>query len=302
MTSQLGLMCETLLAIADDIKNMSRDLAVRSRQIRDVAIASARLERQSRRLQQSSHRTSLALNDAANRCKNAATALTAAERTSAGYVKKHWTGRSGIYTAPIHSHEYRKAAGDSTSSTANLGGAHAQESLSTQHQKLHRHLHGLNGGVAFVDENDRIDRACLASARNTTKRMQERGHSHEHFVFIHGNSQRVCIGDTECTARHLAEVLRSSRGGWEGQPVLLHACHTGNGFAGELAKELGVPVIAPTKIAWSSVPPISSDYMLQSGEGNQVARPVLPPTGHWKRFTPLPDGSVHVEIDRRWGS
>ena len=112
MTSQLGLMCQALMTIGDDIRNMSHDLAVRSRQIRDVAAASERLERQSRRLRQSPHRTSVALSDAANRCKVAAAALTAAEKTSMRYVEAHWHGSSPASTThepeSVHSQVVRK--------------------------------------------------------------------------------------------------------------------------------------------------------------------------------------------------
>ncbi|WDT92472.1 hypothetical protein H0E86_11830 [Streptomyces sp. SCSIO-PteL053] len=114
-----------------------------------------------------------------------------------------------------------------------------------------------------------------------------------HDVVVHGNAQgffepgRVntagqgfSAGDTHPT--HIAEAIRANPS-YNGGPIRLVSCHTGNSSKGSLdipaaqaiANELGVPVSAPTnKVGVSS----------RLGPG-QV--PVIFDGGYWRIFLPM---------------
>jgi len=68
------------------------------------------------------------------------------------------------------------------------------------------------------------------------------------------------------------------------QPIRLFSCDTGkdpNGFAQQLADELGVKVTAPTEPVWSTKN--GEPFVTSIGEDGM---PVKPPTGTWVEFEP----------------
>lgn len=75
-------------------------------------------------------------------------------------------------------------------------------------------------------------------------------------VIIHGNPDKVFLLRNgkyeEASHRNLATILKHDPK-YKHQPIRLFSCETGqkaDGFAQHLANKLGVPVKAPTEIAW----------------------------------------------------
>jgi len=74
---------------------------------------------------------------------------------------------------------------------------------------------------------------------------------------VHGTDSTVQLVENDGALRELspddfAVVVRNT--GRDGQPIRLFSCDTGaspNGFAQELADELGVAVTAPDNLVWS---------------------------------------------------
>lgn len=117
----------------------------------------------------------------------------------------------------------------------------------------------------------------------------------EYTLDLHGTPDSVALGDSdgelrELSANQFADVVRSSTG-WAGEPIRLFSCNTGadsDGFAQQLANELGVAVTAPTKPVWST--PGGSPFVTESGwvtiDGQNVWTAIWPPTGTWITFSP----------------
>ena len=107
----------------------------------------------------------------------------------------------------------------------------------------------------------------------------------------HGTPDGLVVGDRTLNAREVAELLRNDPN-WNGQRVYVVGCDTGqraDGFAAQLARELGVEVVAPDRKGWSG-----EDGQLYSSSGQRDAsgelRPTWPPDGGWRAFHP--DGGV----------
>ncbi|MFD3507566.1 toxin glutamine deamidase domain-containing protein [Nocardia sp. NPDC058666] len=102
---------------------------------------------------------------------------------------------------------------------------------------------------------------------------------------------RPLFGGRTHTLAELAPVIRAA--GWDGHtPIRLIGCDAAtNGFAGALARHLGVEVLAPTKTAWSD----SQGRVFSSTPEPRIdgsRRPRIPPDGQWQTFRP--DGSATV--------
>ncbi|WP_211305315.1 hypothetical protein [Crossiella equi] len=115
-------------------------------------------------------------------------------------------------------------------------------------------------------------------------------------VDMHGATDRVRVGDQRLSAKDLADIIRSSPD-WDGEkPIRLISCQTGrndDGFAAQLARELGVDVLAPTKDAWIDADGnvfASSAHL--DGKG-QDFRPGWPPNGNWATFRPDGTSTTH---------
>jgi hypothetical protein len=95
----------------------------------------------------------------------------------------------------------------------------------------------------------------------------------------------------ELDASQFSEVVRKATG-WAGEPVRLFSCDTGRnqeGFAQQLANQLGVPVTAPTAPVWSTPGgglPIVSDLDWVKRDDVWVSLPKDPPSGTWVTFEP----------------
>ncbi|WP_446224377.1 hypothetical protein ACTWPB_04050 [Nocardia sp. IBHARD005] len=104
---------------------------------------------------------------------------------------------------------------------------------------------------------------------------------------LHGSPQSASVDGTSLSAADLAALVRADPN-WNGEPIHLFSCNTGqesDGFAQQLATELGVDVYAPTELAWgypdgSSV--VSSGYT----DSNNQTWPRIPPDGTWQLFNP----------------
>lgn len=116
-------------------------------------------------------------------------------------------------------------------------------------------------------------------------------------VEIHGNPSEVGMSpkgsvpgisgleNVSATPEELAEVIKSSAWGKEPQRVFLQSCSTGaceGGTAQRLADALNVDVVAGNDYVWLTQ---SGDLPAVTGIDGNV--PVMPPTGEYKRFSPV---------------
>ena len=110
---------------------------------------------------------------------------------------------------------------------------------------------------------------------------------------IHGTSEFVEYETTggkftSYTAKEYAEILRSDPEYHNGNIRLL-SCNVGateNGFAQQLADELGVEVLAPTETLWTNE---KGDCFISNSDvvaDLWYAKENVQPTGEWKRFMP----------------
>ncbi|MFP7761256.1 hypothetical protein [Marisediminicola sp. LYQ134] len=106
----------------------------------------------------------------------------------------------------------------------------------------------------------------------------------EYVLDLHGSPHAVQGGDgSMMNAADFAEQVRK-RTDWDGEsPIRLFSCDTGSapdGFAQQLADDLGVTVTAPTKPVWSTAggAPFVTDIDPVTGA------PVWPPNGGWVQF------------------
>jgi hypothetical protein len=129
---------------------------------------------------------------------------------------------------------------------------------------------------------------------------------------LHGTSNGVVIPgrDDLATSSEFAQVVKLDPT-WDGKPIRLFSCDTGKirddggTFAKDLANELGVPVTAPTELAWSG--PGGTPFSASECECNGLSpehwqdldsHPVGPPyDGEFKQFDP--DGAAARTLSRR---
>ncbi len=145
-------------------------------------------------------------------------------------------------------------------------------------------------GTAFFDDADPVSK--------TTDQVPE--YPGEYVLDLHGSPDAVEIpgddgGKHLMSPTEFAGVLKNGSG-WNGEPIRLFSCETGqdpNGFAQQLANELGVSVTAPTESVWTTGN--GSEPVVSAGEpqligGDWIDVPIDPPTGEWKTFTPNGQG------------
>ncbi|MEY9933726.1 hypothetical protein ABH926_008386 [Catenulispora sp. GP43] len=122
-------------------------------------------------------------------------------------------------------------------------------------------------------------------------------------VALHGSPGSTHVGAGHLSVKEMAALIRADQGWSRNQrPIRLFSCYTGmddHGYAHELAKELGVDVIAPNDKAWADKN--GNTYVsenLYKYDANGVPRPTpkrkQPDTGAWRRFSP--DGGVKLEL------
>ena len=115
----------------------------------------------------------------------------------------------------------------------------------------------------------------------------------QYTVDIHGTADYFTWGNTRLSAGQLADLIRADPA-WAGQPIRLISCDTGAGAypaAQQLADALGVPVRAPTELAWTNG---NGDVWTDAGQtivdprtGQRVTIPSLfGDWGDWKDFAP----------------
>lgn len=110
----------------------------------------------------------------------------------------------------------------------------------------------------------------------------------EYVLDTHGTPSSVAVDGAVLDASQFAEVVAHETD-WNGEPIRLFSCSTGQdaeGFAQQLANQLGVDVTAPTQAVWSSadgsVPLGDAVYDPLTGGWY----PPDPPGGEWVKFTP----------------
>jgi hypothetical protein len=122
-------------------------------------------------------------------------------------------------------------------------------------------------------------------------------------VALHGSPGAVHLGNGHLSVRELAAIITQDKNWSQNKrPVRLFSCYTGmhdNGFAHELAKALGVDVIAPNDKAWADRngnTHVSENLYEYGDDGAPKLKPLRkePETGAWRRFTP--EGAVALEL------
>lgn len=208
-------------------------------------------------------RAAMSFEAAARHCSQAAGSLVAAGREGQAFVERTIGQSGGGAVGGLQS----SRTGDSGWSTDALLGTAMQ----------------VQGGLAFFDSNDPT-RWCaqrLGAFPGTRK------------YDLHGSSESVLVAGQHLDASAFAGIVRADAG-WEGQPVTLFSCNTGKAavdgscFAQSLADELGVPVVAPTELAWSNGEVMSTSGWV-GADGN--LHPTDPPDGEFRTFYPS-SGSV----------
>lgn len=108
-------------------------------------------------------------------------------------------------------------------------------------------------------------------------------------IYAHGNSNAIMQGSNSLTSAQAAKAIKES-GKWNGKdPIWLEACHTGDsadGFAQQLANELGVMVIAPNKNVFYNMSGITGVFGYQA---DNVSKNVADP-GKYSVFMPNTGG------------
>ncbi|MCK9897129.1 hypothetical protein [Frankia sp. AgB32] len=105
---------------------------------------------------------------------------------------------------------------------------------------------------------------------------------------LHGSPSSFHVGEERLDAQDLSALIRADER-WNGQPVKLLSCETGQGetpIAQEVADELRVDVLAPTELAWVN----RRTGEVTSGSGHVddegILWPNLPYDGSWQLFRP----------------
>ncbi|MFD8148439.1 hypothetical protein [Streptomyces sp. NPDC059708] len=107
-------------------------------------------------------------------------------------------------------------------------------------------------------------------------------------VDLHGTSSSVEVDGRSINAEELGTFLASDKSDWGGGPIRLMSCETGQGedsFAQQLSDKLGVPVTAPTELAWSDA---EGNSWVASGVFDEYGdmQSTWPPDGEWVTFKP----------------
>ena len=111
---------------------------------------------------------------------------------------------------------------------------------------------------------------------------------------FHGSPSAVGVGQELLSVQDLAALILHDPAYRPGQPVTLFSCTTGqrpDGVAQQLSNTLGVPVVAPTDLAWLNT---SGEVEVTASDGGEPPKPVYYkdasgqaiPTGRWVRFEP----------------
>ncbi|WP_189256127.1 scabin-related ADP-ribosyltransferase [Lentzea flava] len=110
-------------------------------------------------------------------------------------------------------------------------------------------------------------------------------------VDVHSNAVNAHVGNYPLTARDVADIVRANPDYKPGDPITLIGCDAGkqdDGFAAQLAQELGVPVTAPNTDAW-----VDYDGNLFASRSDSNNRPGWPPDGEWRTFGPDGSQTIH---------
>ncbi len=137
--------------------------------------------------------------------------------------------------------------------------------------------------MSIYDAGDHKDSNALYTAKQLPKIPGQ------FVVDLHGNADTARVGRHPLTPRDVADIIRANPD-YKNDPITLVGCETGrrdNGFAAQLAHELGVPVTAPNTHAW-----VDYDGNVFATNTRENERPGWPPNGEWRTFGP--DGEQHI--------
>jgi len=145
------------------------------------------------------------------------------------------------------------------------------------------HVHTTPAGMSIYDVgND-------SNAHHTAKELPKI--PGQFVVDLHSNADNARVGRYPLSPKDVADIIRANPDYKRGDPITLVGCEAGrrdNGFAAQLAHELGTPVTAPNTHAWVDY---EGNVFATSVQGNE--RPGWPPDGEWRTFGPHGEQHVH---------
>lgn len=271
-TSALEAVCQRLLRTSGSIVALAAELGGLARSLRaSAARVAACGSRGSTPVATTA--TVERLLAAAASCERAAALLVAADREGRGFVARTVGGDHGAGDA---------GSGSATPPNASGGGS-SRGGLSAEQRVFVEAAMTTSVGVAFFAPDD-------ATLRRSARRVP--AFPGEFVADVHGSPQSVRLGvrpPVHLDAAGFAAVLRAS--GWSGRPIRLFSCRTGredDGFAQQLADELGVAVTAPTTAVG-----LADDGQVTVADHRAVWLPdvriwvwTAQRPGEWRRFAP----------------
>ncbi|GAB2834274.1 hypothetical protein GCM10027200_37380 [Lentzea nigeriaca] len=145
------------------------------------------------------------------------------------------------------------------------------------------HVHSTPAGMSIYDS--KADSNNLYTARELPRIPGQ------FVVDVHSNATSAHVRNYPLTPRDVADIVRANPDYKPGDPITLVGCDAGkrdDGFAAQLAQELGVPVTAPNTDAW-----VDYDGNLFASRSDSNNRPGWPPDGEWRTFGPDGSQTIH---------
>jgi hypothetical protein len=271
--SDLHRICADVVAIGADITSTSGHLHAEATRLRGVA-ARAGSSGRTPEERVAARRTAQALRRAADLCAAAASTLASASSAAKQFVARNCGDGQGSLVG--------QSEGAGTQSDALPSSTHEQPRAgsSVDSEKVNsawQHGFATPGGRAYYNPSDEGYSGLVRSAKKL------KPYPGEYTCDMHGTPDHVAVGSIRLNAAELADLIRRDSA-WASRPVRLFSCSTGarpDGFAQQLADQLGVPVTAPDMSVWAN------DRPPWVGEGVKVGGQVLPTAhGTWHRFDP----------------
>ena len=296
MDSQLGKLCETLLQITGKIEEMSIKVMSDSQEIQETLLKIQHLQGVSGPCKG----TIDALNQAVYRCHAAAKTLSDARHVSKRFIQINW---APVSYSLNHGHRPRILHGDAAIDSRTVRDRLltdrdwvAVEYFGGLDENKEKRILALDFGCAFFSKDDPLWKFIQKVPGYRTTDGQP-----EYIVGIHGTSISVGLDRHSLTPEGFAVVLEEKTA-WAQfrNPIRLISCLTGEDgsqFAQQLADHLGVPVTAPTKLAWCfpnegpeiREPEVSDiRWSLESGEWTR-SPDSEGEQGKWVTFKPRPE-------------
>lgn len=258
MCASLDAVASDVLQVAAEFENRARSMSAAAMNIRSIGQGSDDPYRLSGLADQ--------LNAAGQSCQRAAMILREAHQTARTYTQGLYSGGGATMSS-------------GRSSPSGGGGQELPGQLQSIYDDSFPTPDGR--GRFFLDPGDEF--RLVANTMPPTA-------DGTYLAMVHGSTTFVGAGGCNLTPEEFATLIREDPAYSKGTPVVLFSCMTGatsDGFAAQLATVLGVPVYAPTDLAWlppdrNGVPVVSP----RSSTGGPMRRPDGSGYGCWAWHQP----------------